>query len=213
MAGTFTPVLRDFVTLRDAMDKLFEQSFVDPARLSGFAGLAGSAGSMPLEVYQTPEAVVVKALAPGITPDNLEVTFERGVLTLHGSMPAPKVNENWRWYLREIGYGEFTRAISLPIEVDAEHAQASFEHGVLTLTLPKAQAAKPRQIRISAAGGQAQIGNGGQAAQATEWGEPGATGQGSAEHGSEQYGNNQAAWANGTKDEPTTQRELVGTGA
>ncbi len=127
MTGTFTPVLRDFVTLRDAMSKLFEESYVDPARFSGFG--AGSVG-LPLEVYQTPDAVVVKALAPGITPDNLEVTFERGVLSLHGTMPTPKVEENWRWYLREIPYGQFDRSITLPIEVDAEHAQAGAAVGV-----------------------------------------------------------------------------------
>jgi HSP20 family protein len=211
MAGTFTPVLRDFVTLRDAMDKLFEQSFVDPARFGGFAG---GPTSLPLEVYQTPEAVVVKALAPGIAPDNLDITFERGVLTLHGSMPAPKVEQNWRWYVREIGYGEFTRAISLPIEVDAEHAQATFEHGVLTLTLPKAQTAKPRQIRIAPTGGQAQIGNGAQGAQPSQ-----AVESGQPEYGQQpeygEYGstNGEGNWSGATSSESTPERELVGAGA
>ena len=203
MAGSFTPVLRDFVTLRDAMDKLFEQSFVDSSRVGGFGG---GPATMPLEVYQTPEAVVVRALAPGIAPDNLEVTFERGVLTLHGSMPAPEVEQNWRWYLREIGYGEFTRAITLPIEVDAERAQATFEHGVLTLTLPKAQAARPRQIRIAPAGGQAQIGNGGEAAQPAQSGQPYAA------SATSEGGSGWSSPEHQAKGE-SAERELVGAGA
>lgn len=142
---TPSPFFQDFVTLRDAMNQLFEQSLVDPARL--LVG-GGSARSVPLEVYETPDTVVVKALVPGIDPDGLTVTYDRGVLTLHGRTEAPQAHDDWNWHLREIGYGEVTRSITLPAQVDTDGAQTKLTHGVLTLTLPKVEEARTKRIRI-----------------------------------------------------------------
>lgn len=157
MASMFDP-FQEVLSLRDAMDRLVQQSFVDPARIVAEAVNAGSGvRAMPLEIYQTPDDVVVKALLPGVSPEHLTVTYEQGVLTLQGATEPPAAHDNWTWHAREFGYGRFARAISLPVAIDADRAQASFKDGILTLTLPKAPTAKPRQIRIATP---AQIGGG-----------------------------------------------------
>ena len=155
--------LREFTTLRDAMDRLFEDSFVNPGNLYSLAGNAGSR-YLPIDVYETPDEFVVRAHVPGVTPDGLEVNYQQGVLTLRATTEQPKVEDSWRWYVREIGAGEVTRQITLPREIDVDHATANFENGVLTLKLPKSAAAKPRKITIGAgsesSNGHAQIESG-----------------------------------------------------
>ncbi len=145
---TTSPLLQDFVTLRDAMDRLFAESFVDPARL---LSVGGAARTMPLEVYETPDSLVVKALVPGISPESLDVQFNQGTLTIHAKTEAPQAHDEWVWYAREIGYGEYTRSISLPTRIDVDGVQTGFENGILTLTFPKAEEARPKQIKVTPA--------------------------------------------------------------
>jgi HSP20 family protein len=152
----WNPFLRDFVSLRDAVDRLFEESFVSPERLMSWRGTGTR--PMPLEIYETPDDIVVRALTPGVAPDQLDVLYQQGTLTLRARTETPSAHDDWTWHLREFGYGEMVRTISLPREINAEAAEASFEHGVLTLRLPKADEAKPRQIPIS--GQQVQIESG-----------------------------------------------------
>ena len=151
----WNPFLRDFVSLRDAVDRLFQESVVSPERL--FSVGSGMGFRMPLEVYETPEEIVVRALTPGVTADGLDVNYQQGVLTLRARTQAPESHDGWTWHLREFGYGEMTRAITLPKEIDADRAQAHFQDGVLTLRLPKSEQAKPKQIRVDTP---AQIGSG-----------------------------------------------------
>jgi HSP20 family protein len=149
--------LRDFMTLRDAMDRLFEDSFVSPGRWFNLTG-SGGTGYLPLDIYETPDDIVVRAYVPGVTPQNLDVNYQKGVLTLRATSAAPETQENWRWYVHEITPGEVIRQVTLPGEIDVDHATANFEHGVLTLQLPKTAEAKPKQIKI--ANTQQQIGAG-----------------------------------------------------
>jgi HSP20 family protein len=149
--------MRDFVSLRDAVDRLFEESFVSPERLFSWAfGTGGRA--MPLEIYETPDELVIRALMPGVTPENLEVQYQQGVLALRGRTEAPPAHDDWTWHLREFGHGEMTRTVTLPREIDPDQAQATFENGILTLRLPKREEAKPKTIRVVPA---VQIGSGG----------------------------------------------------
>lgn len=148
--------LREFMTLRDAMDRLFEDSFVTPGRWFNLAG--SGTGYLPLDIYETPDEIVVRAYVPGVTPDNLDVNYQQGVLTLRAKSTAPESREEWRWYLREINAGEVIRQVTLPREIDVDHATAHFEHGVLTLQLPKTAEAKPKQIRIGSAPEQIEAG-------------------------------------------------------
>ncbi|HET7678317.1 MAG TPA: Hsp20/alpha crystallin family protein [Candidatus Limnocylindrales bacterium] len=140
------PFLRQFVSLRDAVDRLFEESVVNPDRL--FSWTTAGARTMPLEIHETPDDIVVRALVPGVSPEALDVQYQQGVLTLRARTETPSAHDDWIWHLREFGYGEMTRTVSLPREIDVDQAQATFEHGVLTLRLPKAAEAKPRTIRV-----------------------------------------------------------------
>jgi HSP20 family protein len=143
----WSPFFRDFVSLRDAVDRLFEESFVNADRLFSWTGIA--ARTMPLEMYETPEEVVVRALVPGVAPDKLEVSYQQGVLTLRAQTEAPTTQDDWIWHFREFGYGEMIRSISLPKAVDPDRAEATFENGILTLRLPKAEHEKPKQIKVT----------------------------------------------------------------
>ncbi|HEX7345921.1 MAG TPA: Hsp20/alpha crystallin family protein [Candidatus Limnocylindrales bacterium] len=143
-----SPLFRDFVTLRDAVDRLFEESFVDPTR---FLSVGVGSRTMPLEIYETPDEVTVKALVPGVSPDDLDVTVHDGVLTMKAKTETPQASDDWDWHLREIGYGEFSRSVSLPTKVDVDKADARFENGILTLTLPKAAESRPARISIQPA--------------------------------------------------------------
>jgi HSP20 family protein len=147
LSGT-TP-LRDFMSLRDAMDRLFEDSIVSPGHWLTWN--SGGTRYMPLDVYETPESIVVRALVPGVSPDAIDVQYQQGVLVLRAEYPTPELKDGSRWHIREIGAGgETVRRVTLPVEIDIDHAETAYHDGVLTLTLPKAPEARPRQIKVVA---------------------------------------------------------------
>ena len=150
------PFLRDFVSLRDAVDRLFEESVVSPDRLFSWSGVGTRA--MPLEIYETPDELVVRALTPGVKPDALDVQYHQGVLTLRARTETPQAHDDWTWHVREFGYGEMVRTVTLPRDIDIDRAEANFVDGILTLTLPKAEQAKPKQIKITPQQGQIESG-------------------------------------------------------
>lgn len=136
---------RDLVTLRSAMDDLFEKSFVP------FRGLAdGAEGHFPVDLSEDPEEIVVKAQLPGMRPADVDISVDGNVLTIKGQTQEEASSEGENWLRREIRRGAFARSFSLPAEVDAEKADAAFEHGMLTLRLPKREEAKPKRIEIKA---------------------------------------------------------------
>ena len=152
------PFGQDFVILRDAMNQLLEESFV-PSR--GSRGASGSNGTtvrpLPLDVYATQDEAVVIAAVPGMGPQDLEVTIDQNVVTLSGTVPTAAESEQGKgatWYLHELWHGQFRRSVTLPFEVDAGQADATFENGIVRITLPKAERAKPHKIAIKAANGQ-----------------------------------------------------------
>jgi HSP20 family protein len=147
LSGT-TP-LRDFMSLRDAMDRLFEDSIVSPGHWLTWK--AGGTHYLPMDVYETPDSIVVRALVPGVSPEGIDVQYQQGVLSLRAQYPTPDQKEDARWHVREIGAGgETVRRVTLPVEIDIDHAQTAYQDGVLTLTLPKAPNARPRQIKVVA---------------------------------------------------------------
>jgi HSP20 family protein len=146
-------LLNDFVTLRDAVDRLFTES-VTPANVrSLWSGDGRSA--FPLDVFATEDAMTVLAAVPGIDPAQIDISVEKGQVTIKGEVPDVATSEeasNATWYLHELPRGAFQRTLSVPFEIDANAAAATFENGMLRLTLPKAEAARPKQIRIRVAG-------------------------------------------------------------
>jgi HSP20 family protein len=116
-----------------------------------------------LDVYATPDEAIVIAAMPGLNPQDLEITYTQNTLTLSGSVPSAVDSEqgqNATWYLRELWSGQFQRTVTLPFEVDASQAEATFEYSIVRITLPKAEWAKPQKIAIKAGSGQQAIGAG-----------------------------------------------------
>src|ERR671912_1479470 len=163
MVNTF-PFGSDFVQLRQAMQELLQESFVPSggARYPWGAGARAMARPLPLDVYATSDEAVVIVAVPGMSPENLEITYTDNTLTLSGSVPTAGESEQGQqatWYLRELWSGQFQRTVTLPFEVDPAQAQATFEHGIVRITLPKAEWAKPQKIAIKT-GSQQAIGAG-----------------------------------------------------
>ena len=138
----------DVVTLRDAMDRLFDDAFTRPFSLLRNGGSSWS--SLPIDMYQTNDDVVVKAVVPGFRPDQVQISVTGDVLTIRGEVKQQEENKERAWHIREHQFGSFERAVSLPVSVISDKATAEFENGVLTITLPKAEEVKPKAITIKA---------------------------------------------------------------
>jgi HSP20 family protein len=126
------------------MDRLFEDSFVRSSRF--WADSEG--GDVLLDVYQTPNDVVVKASLPGIKPEEVNISITGDVLTIKGEHKEEKEVKEKDYLIKEHRYGSFSRSITIPISVKSDKAEAIFENGILTLTLPKSEEVKPKQIKI-----------------------------------------------------------------
>jgi HSP20 family protein len=140
--------LGEMVTLRQAMDRLFEDSIVSPRMWKGIGE-----GLMPaVDVHETPDAIVITASLPGLKPEDVEVTITGQTLTLRGEMKEDESVSRDQYLYRERRYGTFSRQLELPVRVEGDKAEATFENGLLRLSVPKAEEVKPRQIRIKPAG-------------------------------------------------------------
>ena len=135
----------ELVSLRQAMDRLFEDSFVRPGGWTA----DGNGGVLPLDIYRTDEALIVEAALPGVKPEDVQVTVEGDTLTIAGECRDEHSQDERGYVFRELRRGTFSRTVQLPNDVAADRAQAHYEHGVLALTLPKREEARPRQIRIT----------------------------------------------------------------
>ncbi len=136
----------ELLSLRQAMDRLFEDSYVRPR-----GALDTDDQPLALDVYSTPDAVVVEAALPGVKPDDVDVSVLGDRLTISATSREEKSTEEEGYSYREIRRGNFSRSLSLPTDVNADAASATFENGLLRLSIPKAEQVKPRQIRIGAA--------------------------------------------------------------
>lgn len=134
------------LSLRDAMDRLFETSFV-----GGPMGEFGDGGTgMAMDVYETKDDVMVKATLPGVKPEDVDISVVGDVLTIKAEMKAEDDVEEENYVRHERRYGRLQRAIRLPSRVEADKAEAEFENGVLKLRVPKAEEVKPKTIQIKA---------------------------------------------------------------
>jgi HSP20 family protein len=138
--------LGELVSLRQAMDRLFEDSFVRPRTWSANGG---EASGLPLDVINDPDALIVEAALPGVKPDDVEITVEDGALSIRAESHTERTMGEGETLVQEIRRGSVARVIALPTGLEPDKASATFEHGMLTLRIPRAEAVKPRQIRIS----------------------------------------------------------------
>src|SRR5690242_676407 len=139
---------REFLSLRDAMNRLMEDSFVFPSMLGELRG-SGRAWGLAVDMFETNDNLVVKASVPGVKPENIDITIQGGNLIIKGEMQEEQQQgQQGRYHYRERRLGSFSRVITLPYPVQSDQANAAFEHGVLTLTLPKAEEVRPRSIKV-----------------------------------------------------------------
>ena len=140
--------LAEIVSLRSAMDRLFDDSFVNP---SGWRTIgSGNVIAPPLDVEETTDEIVVITALPGMKADDVDITITGQALTIQGEFRPADATENGQYLHQERRFGSFSRTLQLPVRVQGEAARASFADGVLTLRIPKAEDVKPRQIRINA---------------------------------------------------------------
>jgi HSP20 family protein len=143
--------LGEMVSLRSAMDRLFEDSFVSPLTWRTINGAADTV-TPPIDVHETPDELVVTAALPGMNAEDVEITMTGQTLTVRGEFKADEEISREQYLYRERRFGSFSRTLQLPVRVQGDQAQASFSEGVLTLSIPKAEEVKPRQIRIKGNG-------------------------------------------------------------
>jgi HSP20 family protein len=134
--------VREMMTLREAMDRLFDDAFTRPISMSGVSGLPA------IDLYQNADEVVVKAALPGLKAEDVHISITADVLTLSGEFKQEAEQKDITYHIREHRQGMFERSVMLPTEVQTEKAKADFENDILTITLPKAEAVKPKTITI-----------------------------------------------------------------
>ena len=135
----------EMITLRQAMDRLFDDDYRPFRWLSG--GPDGPA--LPLDVTTDADSLTIEAALPGIKPEDVEITVENGTVTISGKTASERTAEEGAYVLQEIRRGNFSRSVTLPTGLEPDKARATFEHGILRLEIPKAEQVKPRQIRIT----------------------------------------------------------------
>jgi HSP20 family protein len=135
----------DLMSLREAMDRLFEESFVRP---SNRMMAADGSYELALDMFETENDVIVTASLPGVKSDDVDISITGDTLTIKGETKFETKAETANYLRQERRYGAFSRTIALPMPVQADRAEAKFKDGVLTLSIPKAEEAKPKTIKV-----------------------------------------------------------------
>lgn len=135
--------IREMRRMHNMLDRFMDQSFFGAPFRSGTY-----AAYIPIDVYQTEDEVSVKATVPGLSAEDIQISIEGDTLRIRGELEAEHEEEGRDYFLRERRVGNFSRSITLPVAVDADKAKADFEDGVLTITLPKIEAEKPKMITV-----------------------------------------------------------------
>lgn len=134
----------DLFTLHNQIDQMLQSSTQEPDSGNGSAQF-----SLPVDIRQSDEAFVIEASVPGFEPENVEVTFENGVLSIKGTYDSSREKTGAGYIRRERRVGSVYRQIALPAEVRADEISASFHNGVLAITVPRAQKAQPKRIPVT----------------------------------------------------------------
>ncbi|HEX8034277.1 MAG TPA: Hsp20/alpha crystallin family protein [Ktedonobacterales bacterium] len=135
-----------FGSLRDAVGRLFEESFVNPRAIESLV----FGRSFPLDITETEQEYVIEASLPGVKPEDLQVMALGDTVTIRAARKPSETTEKTKSYVRRERYeGEVQRIVTLPTPIDVENVTAIFENGVLTMRIPKTEAAKPKQIPVT----------------------------------------------------------------
>jgi len=134
----------EFVSLRDAMERLFDEQLFRPLWTAD-----GEREVLPaLDLYTTPDAVVARVALPGVKPEDVDITVAEEVVTIKGTFQEVKETPEPGYIHKELRHGAFTRSFAIPTTIKSEAATAVFADGMLTLTLPKTEAAKPTHVKV-----------------------------------------------------------------
>lgn len=147
---TYHDLMRDFFTLADAMNRRMAYDYAANGGSNGQStGRTPQTVRLPLDVVAGDEGFQVMAYVPGVNPDEVEITVEGDELTIRGELP--QVEEDTNFIRRELYHGRFERRLTFNVPVDVDGIEAHFSNGLLTLTVPKAEAVRPKQIKIQTA--------------------------------------------------------------
>ena len=138
----------DVFTLGNRISQMFNDVLGDSDW--GYRTSAAATWVPPVDVLEEADAIRIMAEVPGVKPDDVKISVEGNVLTIQGTKEQVAEEQTERVHRYERTYGAFARTFTLPATVDAEHIKASYDKGVLTVTLPKVERAKPRQIQVEA---------------------------------------------------------------
>jgi HSP20 family protein len=134
---------RDMTTLRDAMDRMFEEGFWRPPM-----PFAWGEGSLALDMYETEDHVVVKTAIPGMKVEDLDISVTGSTLTIRAETTQEEEVKREHYLRRERRHGSYARSVTLPNGLETDKAEADYTDGILTLTFPKAEEIKPKMIKV-----------------------------------------------------------------
>jgi HSP20 family protein len=137
---------REFTTLQDRMNRLFQDSYGNQGREEA---LATSSFAPAVDVYEDEHKITLKIEVPGIDEKDIDIRVENNLLTVHGERKFEKEEKEENYRRVERQYGSFTRSFNLPNTVDAENISADYDRGVLKVQLAKKAEAKPKQIKVN----------------------------------------------------------------
>ena len=141
---------RELVTLQDRMNRLFSESYRAQQGSEDDWALGGT-WAPAVDIYEHENNIVIKAELPGVDPKDVDIRLDNNVLTVNGERKLDHEVKKENYHRVERSYGAFTRSFTLPTTVDPSGIKAEYRDGVLRVTLPKREEAKPKQIQISVA--------------------------------------------------------------
>jgi HSP20 family protein len=137
---------RELLSLGESLDGFFDDWYVGPRTLWAMPALSSV---FPVDVYREDGSLVIKAEVPGgVTSDELDISVKDNVLTISGETRSEEEVKEENYIRRERRYGSFSRSLALPVEAEGDKAEAAFEDGVLTVTIPVAEAPQPEAVKI-----------------------------------------------------------------
>jgi HSP20 family protein len=132
----------EFISLREAVDKLFQDSFIRP--------FDGYTPTFSADLYETPETFVLTAALPGVKPELITIEAMPEAVTVKAELKEATEVKEEQYLRKERKYGKFLRTFTLPLTIDPNKVEATFEHGIVRVVLPKTEVMKPKQIKVKA---------------------------------------------------------------
>ena len=145
---SFFERLTGTINMDVAEDEAVEEKIVTKNDKAGWIEEDSGVGQLGVDVYQTPDNIFIKAMVAGVKPEDLDVSITRDMVTIKGKREEARTVSDDDYFVKELYWGEFSRTILLPAEVEAENAEAFEKHGLLIIRLPKIDKDKQMKVRV-----------------------------------------------------------------